>query len=90
MQIAQLADDFIALREPSGLFIERAGVIGCLIAAVRFYAGWAALEEEASNSLATIVETTTLTLCTACGGEWRIIRGRVGQARKKTRQENNF
>ena len=68
MDLSALAAEYVAQREPSGLYIAAPQVLQCLVDATRFYAGWQTLEDTDSATLATITGATVLE-----AGEWSII-----------------
>lgn len=68
MYLSELIDEFIAAREPSGFMLERTQVVAYAVAAVRFYMGWACLQDETVEALDDVAEGTDLT-----AGEWAII-----------------
>ena len=68
MELSELAAEYALQRSASGLFLAEPQVLQCLVDATRFYAGWQALEDPASQTMATITASTALEV-----GEWSII-----------------
>lgn len=69
MRLTDISAEFIARRQPSGLFLGDGEVLACAVDAVRLYAGWACL----SDPIAAVDRESIDGETDISPGEWGVI-----------------